>query len=157
MEGFKDVRLEQMLPLMNEQFANGGSVRFTAHGSSMLPMMRDAEVFLEAAPARLKRGDVPMYRRADGSFVLHRVVRVHPDGSYGLCGDHQTVVETVRPEQILARMSAYCRPDGSVCPVTNPGYLHYVRRRMASRPLRRVYWGLRHRIGTLWHSVFSKG
>ena len=52
----KEARLEQLLPIIEEQLQNGQSVRFTTNGTSMLPMLRDGkdQVLLSPLPQRLK-------------------------------------------------------------------------------------------------------
>ena len=57
--------------------AAGQSVRFSPRGVSMLPMLRQGRdsVVLSPAPKQLRKYDLPLYRRDDGSYVLHRVVK----------------------------------------------------------------------------------
>lgn len=106
-----EVRLADLWPAMEEQINNGKAVRFQPGGTSMLPLLRPGvdTVELVKAPATLKKYDLPLYMRVDGSFVLHRVVRVK-DGRYIMCGDHQWRLETnVLPEQILAVAQGFFR------------------------------------------------
>ena len=55
-------------------------------GTSMLPLIKEGvnTVKITKINAKLKRGDVLLFKRDDGSYVLHRLVRVKKD--------------TVRPE-----------------------------------------------------------
>ena len=72
------VRLAQLLPLMQERLAAGESVQFTPQGTSMRPTIyggRD-QVILSPLPPKLKKYDLPLYRRDNGQFVLHRIVEV---------------------------------------------------------------------------------
>ena len=88
------VKLEQLLPFIDEAFACGKTFRIPVTGVSMLPLLvqgRDYAV-LKRAEGHLKTGDVPLYRRADGAFVLHRVVGFDGD-SYIMCGDNQFLLE----------------------------------------------------------------
>lgn len=88
------IRLEQLLPFMDEAFAAGKTFKIPITGTSMLPLLvqgRDYAV-LKRAAGHLKIGDVPLYRRADGSFVLHRVVGFDGD-NYIMCGDNQFLLE----------------------------------------------------------------
>ena len=41
----------------------------------------------------MKIGDIPLYRRNDGAFVLHRVVGIKENGEYIMCGDNQFLLE----------------------------------------------------------------
>ena len=64
------------MPLFLEQFQSGRSVRFSPRGISMLPMLRQEidSVVLSAIPDRLEKYDLPLYRRDDGKYVLHRIL-----------------------------------------------------------------------------------
>lgn len=88
------ISLEQLLPFMDEAFAAGKTFKIPVTGTSMLPLLvqgRDYAV-LKKADAPLAAGDVPLYRRADGSFVLHRIVGFDGD-NYIMCGDNQFALE----------------------------------------------------------------
>ncbi len=91
----KQVTLDDMFPLMEEQLKNGGTVVFKPKGISMLPLIRQGIDSVSIAPfqGNLKKYDIPLYRRKDKSFILHRVVKVCSDKTYVMCGDNQTVLE----------------------------------------------------------------
>jgi signal peptidase I len=60
----------------------GTSLRFTAHGSSMSPFIRDGDV-MTVEPVRvaaLKVGDVVFYHTNSEMLVAHRVVGRHVEG-----------------------------------------------------------------------------
>ena len=88
------VSLEELWPVMEEQLDAGKTVRFGPKGTSMLPLLRQNidSIVLAKAPEKLKKYDLPLYRRDDGHFVLHRVVGVDKDG-YMMCGDNQCIYE----------------------------------------------------------------
>lgn len=103
---------EQLLPLISDQLRSGGEVRFKPRGTSMLPFLAEGrdEVILVNPPARLKKGDIPFYRRADGGFVLHRVVGISAKGEYTLCGDNQYIRERgIKHSQIIGVVKAVYR------------------------------------------------
>ena len=78
----KIIPMEDMVQIIKEQFAAGGEkVSFTPRGCSMLPMLRDNldKVVLEKPADHLKKYDLPLYMRDNGSYVLHRVVDVGED------------------------------------------------------------------------------
>lgn len=149
--------LEQALPLMQERLRAGGEVSFTARGTSMLPLFTNAPVVLTAAPERLKRGDLAFFRRRDGSFVLHRVVRVHKDGSYAICGDNQLFEESpVFQDQIIAVVCAYTDRSGRLVRVDAPKQRRYAALRMASLPFRRLYRRTRHFLGRILRPLLTR-
>lgn len=79
-------------------------------GTSMLPLLRQREDVVVIRPCETVRLlDVILYRRADGTTVLHRVVGLRRD-SYVLRGDNQVVNEYgVTDEQIIGKLSAFYR------------------------------------------------
>lgn len=79
-------------------------------GGSMIPFLHSGDnVYLNLPPQKLKPGQIILYQRADGSYVLHRIQRVRPDGSLILLGDAQTRRELVQPDQVRAVATAALR------------------------------------------------
>lgn len=139
-----EVRLEELMPLIREQLAEGKTVRFSPRGVSMLPMLRQGvdDVVLAPLPDRLRKYDLPIYQRANGQYVLHRIVRVGE--SYVCMGDNQYAPERVEREQMLAVVTKFYR-DGTPHRVTELSYRIYCRFWHYSRPLRRaIHWLRRH-------------
>lgn len=135
----KPAELASLLPLIEERLASGHSVTFSPCGVSMLPMLREGRdtVTLSPLPDRLKKHDLPLYRRENGQFVLHRIVRVGK--TYRCIGDNQFLYEDgVTHGQMIAVVSAFTR-DGRVIPVTSLGYRLYCRIWHLSRPCRRLW------------------
>lgn len=123
----KSVQLEQLMPLITERLAAGESVRFTPHGISMRPMLEGGRdnVVLSPITGKLKKYDLLLYRRHNGQYVLHRIVRVGE--TYTCRGDNQLYNESgIRPEQLIAVVTEFCR-KGKTYPVTNPAYHLYCR------------------------------
>ena len=80
-------------------------------GNSMSPFLRHGRdtVFLSRVTEPLKRGDMILYRRDSGAYILHRIYAEN-DGCYQLVGDGQCGLEPgIRPEQILAVVTAVRR------------------------------------------------
>lgn len=73
-------------------------------GSSMTPFLvhgRDT-VYLTRVQRPLRRGDIVLYQRKNGAYILHRIYRVEGD-SYSMVGDAQTFIERgIAREQIFA-------------------------------------------------------
>ena len=72
------LQMDELMPLILERLAAGQDVRFSPRGVSMLPMLRQGRdtVTLSPVTGRLRKYDLPLYRREDGRYVLHRVVGV---------------------------------------------------------------------------------
>ena len=78
----KEVTIDDIIEILVEKLENGGTVTFSPSGTSMLPMLRDGEdvVVLSKPKGRLHLFDIPLYKRKDGSYVLHRIVDFDADG-----------------------------------------------------------------------------
>lgn len=90
-----------MLPLLDE----GHSLEIQPEGVSMIPFLtggRDYAVLSTVSGKRLRRGDIALYKRGDGTFVLHRIYQVK-NGFYYMLGDSHIWTEgPVKPEDIFA-------------------------------------------------------
>lgn len=105
----KKVSLAECEPLITAQLAEGGSVSFTVKGTSMRPMLTGgADTVTIVKPAQpLKKYDVIFYRRENGQYVLHRIVKVKKDG-YVCRGDNQTAKEyPVTQDMIVGVLREY--------------------------------------------------
>ena len=74
--------------------ATGSTVSTIVTGGSMIPFLgsnRDY-VFLQAPQKALKKGDIVLFQRSNGDYVLHRIKSIKKDGCY-LLGDRQYSVE----------------------------------------------------------------
>ena len=135
----KNITLEQAMPLMEELLSAGKEVSFVPSGTSMIPLIlggRD-QITLKRFSSPPAKYDVPLYRRSDGSFVLHRIIGTCIDG-YIMCGDHQTAKEyPVKPEDIIAVMVSVDR-NGRHIDCNSFGYKAYSRIWSFLRPVRPV-------------------
>ena len=144
------VPMSALTPLMEEILTSGGTVELTVTGRSMEPMLHDGVSRVRlAAPRKLRRGDLPLYRRADGSYVLHRVTQA--DGRcMTCCGDAQWVFEpNITRSQIVAVMEAFDREGGRWVRADSALYGAYWRVWLAIRPLRHLAVGGTRRIRRL--------
>ena len=135
----RDVPLNTLMPLIREELSAGKSVRFSPRGVSMLPMLRPGvdTVTISPPPGKLKKYDLPLYRRPNGQYVLHRIVEAGE--TYTCIGDNQYVYEPeVAHGQVLALVTAFYRGDRK-WNVTSPGYQLYCRFWHYTRPLRH-FW-----------------
>lgn len=107
-------------------------------GVSMQPMLRQGRdvVVIKPAGGRLRKYDVALYRRTSGKYVLHRVVRVLPDG-YIIRGDNCFADETdITDREIIGVMTGFVR-KGRERTVSAPFYRLYARLWVDLYPLRR--------------------
>ena len=71
-------------------------------GGSMSPFLHHGDtVYLNPVDAPPKRGDIVLYTRPGGQYILHRIVKVNPDGSYIMLGDAQTQRERIESSEAI--------------------------------------------------------
>lgn len=131
--------LDTLMPLIRERLEAGQTVKFSPRGVSMLPMLRQGidSVVLSPVPEKLKKYDLPLYRRDDGKYILHRIVEA--EETYTCVGDNQFVLEPgLRHDQMLALVTAFTRGE-KVYSVTDWRYGIYCRFWHYSRPVRH-FW-----------------
>lgn len=112
----ESIHLSDYDGLIREVLSSGGEFRLYPHGTSMLPLLRQGRdsVSLRRVDSPIRKGDILFYRRPDGSYVLHRVHRVTPQG-LTLMGDNQTLPEGgVAPDWIIGRATRIFRDDKEV-------------------------------------------
>ncbi len=106
---------------MNKKFedviAEQGRLVYTNEGDSMFPIIRARDLLIiEAVKEPLKIGDVPLYKRDSGQYVLHRIVAAKK-GRYAMKGDNRTFVEKgVTERQIIGVLTGIVR-NGKTYPV----------------------------------------
>ena len=107
----KSVSIQELGPIIAQSVAAGGTAELTVTGRSMLPLLLDrvSRVKLTAI-SEPKYGDVILYRRDNGTYVLHRIIKCCEDGTYTMCGDGQTVPEPgLRRDQMIAVVRSFAR------------------------------------------------
>ena len=115
-----------------------GVLFYRIEGVSMQPMLRQKRdaVVIRLPQGRLKKLDVALYRRASGKYVMHRVVRVLPDG-YVIRGDNCFFDETdITDREIIGVLTAFVR-KGREREADDRLYRLYAHLWVASYPLRR--------------------
>lgn len=110
------IHLSDYEGLIREVLTSGGEFRLYPHGTSMLPLLRQGRdsVSLRRVDSPIRKGDILFYQRPDGSFVLHRVRAVTPEG-LTMMGDNQTLPEPgVSPDWVIGRVTRIFRDDKEV-------------------------------------------
>jgi len=110
-----------------EQLLQNGKLIYTNKGDSMMPLIKQDRDLLVIEPVkrRLKKYDVPLYKRDSGQYVLHRILKVR-DNDYVICGDNRWVKEYgIQDRHIIGVLTAVVR-DGKELSVKNWKYKLYV-------------------------------
>ncbi len=131
-----------------EEFLDkNGSLTYRFRGISMKPMLRqDKDLFtvVKKTDERCKKYDVVLYRRA-GQYVLHRIVKVLPDG-YIILGDNCMYKErNITDADILGVLVSFCRGGKNVS-IDNIWYRCYSKVWYYLYPLRFSLMWLRNKL-----------
>lgn len=134
----RDIRFEDVIE-------KHGVLIYGNVGDSMMPLVkqgRDRLVIVRKPAERLKKYDVPLYRRDNGQYVLHRIVGVTND-AYVMLGDNRWALEYgITDRHIIGVLSAVIR-KGRTIPVNSLQYRCYVFLWCRCLWLRRAFvWGL---------------
>lgn len=128
----------------------------TTVGVSMYPMLRNRQDTALVVPktGRLKKYDVPLYRRGD-SYVLHRIIKVLPDG-YDIRGDNCVETERGVPEEcIIGVLDKFWRAGKEVS-VDSRGYRFYARVWVMLSPFVRTFRRLKGKASGIFRRIFKK-
>ena len=89
------------------------NVTVPVRGSSMVPFLHDGDtVYLDPTPEKLKKGDVVLYTREGGDYVLHRIRKICRDGSLVLVGDAQQLLEQLPNRSSVCGIAVAARHKG---------------------------------------------
>ena len=113
-----EVLLEEYRRILAEE-PEVAALPLVISGSSMTPFLvhgRDT-VYLSRLERPVRRGDMLLYLRDNGRYILHRVWKVEPDGTFTIVGDAQTELERgIREDQIIAIVTAAVRKGRRIGP-----------------------------------------
>ena len=140
------VTMQELLPFIEEALNNDKTFIIPITGTSMRPLLiagRDT-VTLKKCNTTLKKGDLPLYRRKDGAFVLHRVVGFTENGNYIMCGDNQFLKEKgIAHNQIIGVVTEITR-NSKTFSVESKKYQRYVKFGLSILNIRYPYKRLRY-------------
>lgn len=112
-----EVLLEEYRRLLEED-PSIDALPLVISGNSMSPFLihgRDT-VYLSRLSRPPRRGDMLLYRRRSGAYILHRVCAVTPEG-LTMVGDAQTEMEPgIQPDQIAAVVTRVERKGKTLAP-----------------------------------------
>lgn len=110
-----------------EQLEKNGKLIYTNRGDSMMPLIKQGRdlLIIEPVHGRLKKYDVPLYKRDSGQYVLHRIIEVRKN-DYVICGDNRWLKEYgIRDRHIIGVLTAVVR-NGREISVNDRNYKLYV-------------------------------
>lgn len=128
---------------LEREILSGQPVVTMTSGDSMEPLLfhRSTRVVIRQADGILQKGDLPVYRRPSGQFVMHRIVSVKDD-CYWTRGDNRYGTECVPKEWVLGVVTEIYRKNRHIF-VTDWRYRLYVKIWNGSYPIRYLLHRLR--------------
>lgn len=99
----KKYSMSELGPVIEEVIRFNGKIRLTVTGMSMYPLLRNRldSVLLKKVDD-IRKYDIVLYTRQDGSYVLHRVVKIK-EKTVDIIGDgERRIEENVPKEKIIA-------------------------------------------------------
>lgn len=133
---------------VHETLKKQDEVAFLTRGASMHPLLRSQKdvVIIKKAAHPLKVADVPLYKKqGTDKLILHRIIKVLPDGNYITRGDNTYHREYVSREDVVGVMTAFIRNDKYVNCNSSKLYRVYV-------CINRFFYPLR----WIWHTKIRK-
>ena len=105
------IPMESLAEILSLQMESGGTARLVVTGNSMYPTLRHRKDVVHLVPASkpLKKGDLILYQRENGQYVLHRIVSNPKNGNFICCGDNQWEKEPVSQKQVIAVTDGFIR------------------------------------------------
>ena len=110
-----------------EEINKTGKLIYTNVGDSMMPLISQGKdlLIIEKVNGRLKKYDVPLYKRDSGQYVLHRILKVRKN-DYVICGDNRWGREYgIQDRHIIGVLTGIIR-DGKEISVNDKKYKIYV-------------------------------
>jgi len=152
-----EVYLSDAIGIIEEVLESGGEFLLSPKGTSMLPLIVQGEdrVALKKYTASPQKYDIVFYRRENGAFVLHRIVKKGKDGSFVMCGDNQLNLEYgISQNQIIGFVTSIHKGE-RLLSISSLRYRIYVRF-WCWFPYRRTVMFLKRGVGAIKRKFFSK-
>lgn len=148
------IPMEELAALLQIQLTHGGTANLVVTGNSMYPMLfhRRDSVTLATVSGQLRKGNLILYRRDNGTYVLHRIVTKPKSGGFFCAGDNQWIRESVCESQVIARVVEFTR-KGKRHKVSELSHRIYIWVWNALFPMRRTLIRLRRSIGRLRRKI----
>ncbi len=145
------IPMEELAELIQLQLDQGGRAELIVTGSSMHPLFHSRRDKVILTPRTVQKPDIILYRRDNGAYILHRIVR-EKNGIFIVTGDNQWVLEEVHPDQVIAAVDGWYH-KGKYHTPKKLWYKLYVCFWVGFLPLRRPVLALRRWCGKLIRKI----
>jgi len=130
---------------------------YTANGTSMLPLIKQHHdvITLERKPGTYKKRDAVLFKRDNGQYVLHRIIKKKGD-KYDIVGDHQYQIErNIREDQILGVLTSVDKGN-KIIKISDKKYKYYVHLWMDYFPIRCAILWVKQKARGLARRIFKR-
>lgn len=141
---------------IEEMLKTEGVYITTTVGFSMYPLLKNRRdnVLIRPKEGKLKKYDVPLYKRGD-KYILHRIIKV-TDKGYIIRGDNCDNKEfDITDEKIIGVLTALWRKE-KFFTVDNFIYKCYSRFIVFFHPVRMLYKSARYYLSRVKHKLFKR-
>lgn len=119
--------MNDVITSFEEEIEKESFLFYTGVGISMLPLIKEGRdvLLISKKNGRLKNYDIPLYKRKNGQYVLHRIMKVR-ENDYVLCGDNQYQLESgITDDDIIGVLTKIIR-NGKTIELNSFSYQMYV-------------------------------
>ena len=141
------IKLHDLVPTIRAVIESDGEFLLYPSGESMRPTIRPGldAVLLRRADT-LRTGDLVLYQRKDGAYVLHRIVKITESGCFTTRGDNQFFNEyNVHPTTVIAKVCAIQKGKKRIS-VTSLRFRLGSRFRLTLYPLRKLLFRAKNKL-----------
>ena len=110
---------------ITDSISKGQEVNLTVTGDSMYPLLKSrVDTVVLTMPKTIKKRDIVFFRRENGSYILHRILKIKKD-FFVIAGDNEMEKEfPVYKNQIIAVVKSFKR-KGRAYSVEEPWFKFY--------------------------------
>ncbi len=138
------------------ELAAGANVTLFTVGTSMQPLLYERQTHVMLSPPHtFSGGDILLYLRPNGQYVLHRCIKRRGDICY-MRGDHTYGLEKISAPSVIGVVTHIYRKNKLFSVKESMPYRIYVRLWCLCYPMRWLWMRLRCICGSVWRTVFKK-
>lgn len=113
----KSYSFEKLLTIIEATIKDNGVFPLTVTGTSMTPTLysnRDVVHLVSVDSKPPKKYDIVLFKRTDGTVILHRIIKTLPNNKLLINGDSQSWTEEIEASQIIAVVKSYKRNNKNI-------------------------------------------
>lgn len=109
--------IKDIAPFIKDAVESGKEAKLTVTGYSMYPLFRsEIDCVVLTAPTDLKKYDIVLFKRTNGEYVFHRIIKISDD-TLTIAGDNEIVKEyPIYKSQVIAKMKSFIRNGKAYTP-----------------------------------------